>query len=75
MSAQFEVPETGPVAGACPLCGNSVGADASRCDSCGYHLAGIGGRPGPYSPAALWWTGAAIAVIYVITLLVVLVSR
>jgi hypothetical protein len=75
MSAQFEVSGVGPVAGTCPLCGNAIAADAARCDSCGYHLAGVDGRPGPYSPTALWWTGAALAVVYVLTLLVVLAAR
>ena len=75
MSAQFEAPEVGPVVETCPLCGTAMSSDASRCASCGYHLAGVGSRPGPYDRSALWWTGAALAIVYVITLLVVLAAR
>ena len=75
MSAQFEVPEVGPIVEACPLCGTAVAPDAASCESCGYHLSGVEARPGPYNRTALWWTGAALAIVYVVTLLVVLAAR
>ncbi len=75
MSAQFDDAGAVPVSGACPLCGTAVAAQAARCASCGYHLAGVDGRPGPYSHTALWWTAAALAVVYAVTLLVVLAAR
>ncbi len=75
MSAQFEVPEVGPIAEACPLCGTAVAPNAARCESCGYRLSGVGDRPGPYDRRALWWTAAALAIIYLMTLLVVLAAR
>jgi hypothetical protein len=76
VSAQFDTqPSAEPVPVACPLCGAAASADAVRCGSCGYHLAGIGGRPGPFSRAALWWMAFGLAVVYVVTLLVVLAAR
>jgi hypothetical protein len=75
LSAQFETPKAAPVSGACPLCGLAVTADASRCAACGYHLAGIDGRPGPLTRSALWWTIAALALVYVLTLIIVLAAR
>ena len=41
--------------GGCPLCGVAVGADARRCPACGWSLAGVDGRPGPFSARTLWW--------------------
>jgi hypothetical protein len=52
-----------------------VPADATRCTSCGYHLAGVSGRPGPFSRQALWWSAAALLVVYLLTLLVVALAR
>jgi hypothetical protein len=57
------------------LCGLAVAADAARCAACGYHLAGIDGRPGPLTRSALWWTTAALALVYVLTLIIVLAAR
>ncbi|MGH9015836.1 MAG: hypothetical protein ACRDZ1_18120 [Acidimicrobiia bacterium] len=76
MSAQFDTePSAQPVPVACPLCGTAASTEAARCGSCGYHLAGIGGRPGPFSRPALWWMAFGLAVVYVVTLLVVLAAR
>jgi hypothetical protein len=46
-----------------------------RCPVCGYHLAGIAGRPGPFSSSALWWSGAGLLAVYLLTLLVVALAR
>jgi hypothetical protein len=59
----------------CPLCGTPVGWQARRCPECGWSLAGVDGRPGPYSKAALWWTGAAFLAIYVVTLAIVALTH
>ena len=75
MSAQFETTKAVPVASSCPLCGLAVAPDAPRCAACGYHLAGVGGRPGPFTRSALWWTTAGVALVYLVTLLVVLAAR
>jgi hypothetical protein len=75
MSAQFDVPRPAPVSGACPLCGLAVAPDAARCAACGYHLAGVDGRPGPLTRAALWWTVAGLVLVYAFTLLIVLAAR
>jgi hypothetical protein len=57
--------------GGCPLCGVAVGADARRCPACGWSLAGVDGRPGPFSARTLWWTGAGFLAVYLITLAIV----
>lgn len=77
MSAQFETPGSGalPVSEDCPLCGGQPGAAAERCPACGYHLAGIDGRPGPLDRAALFWTAAGLALVYALAALVVLGAR
>jgi hypothetical protein len=77
VSAQFETPGTGsvPAPDGCPLCGGAVRADAERCGSCGYHLAGLGDRPGPFDRVALAWTVTGFAIIYVVATLVVLAAR
>lgn len=75
MSAQFDMPKAVPVAGSCPLCGLAVAAEAARCAACGYHLAGVDGRPGPLTRPALWWITAGLAIVYVLTVLVVLAAR
>jgi hypothetical protein len=46
-----------------------------RCGSCGYHLAGVAGRPGPFSRRALWWSAASLLAVYLLTLLVVALAR
>jgi predicted amidophosphoribosyltransferase len=75
VSAQFETPAPAPEPATCPLCGAAVPADAIRCPSCGYHLAGVAGRPGPFSRQALWWSAGALLVVYLLTLLVVALAR
>jgi hypothetical protein len=77
LSAQFETPAgTPPVApAACPLCGTAVGAEANRCGTCGYHLAGVAGRPSAFTRPAIVWTAIGLVLVYVATLLVVLAAR
>jgi uncharacterized protein (DUF983 family) len=77
LSAQFETPgpDAVPAADVCPLCGRGVTRDATRCGSCGYHLAGVGGRPGPFDRTALVWTVIGFAIVYVVVALVVLAAR
>jgi hypothetical protein len=55
----------------CPLCGAAIATDALRCDSCGMTLAGVGGRPGPFTRRALWLWAASLLAIYLVVLLVV----
>jgi hypothetical protein len=57
------------------LCGATVAADAMRCGDCGYHLAGVAGRPGAFNRRALWWSAAAFVGVYLLTLLVVALAR
>jgi hypothetical protein len=74
VSAPFGTPMP-RASGTCPLCDLAVAADDTRCGSCGYHLAGVDGRPGPFSRPALWWMLTALAIVYLVTLLVVLAAR
>ena len=55
----------------CPLCGATVGRTASRCESCGMSLAGVDGRPGPFTRRMLWLWAAAVVAIYVVALVIV----
>ena len=73
MSAQFETPAPAPAT--CSLCGTAVAADAIRCGSCGYHLAGVGGRPSAFNRQTLWWSAAALLGVYLVTLLIVALAR
>ena len=74
MSAQPEFPAP-PPASTCPLCSAPVAASDERCPSCGYTLAGVDGRPGPYGPTAAVWAAAALAVVYLLALVIVLLGR
>lgn len=59
----------------CPLCTSPIAPEARRCHECGRSLAGIGGRPGPYSWATLWWTGAGFLAVYLVTLAIVALTH
>lgn len=74
MSAPYESPAA-PAADVCPLCGAGITPGAPRCGACGYHLAGVGGRPGPWTRPALWWTAAGLLIVYAITVLIVALAR
>jgi len=54
--------------GECPLCATEVDGAAASCPECGWSMAGVDGRPGPYSRSALWWTVAGFFAVYLITL-------
>jgi len=77
LSAQFETPgaDDFPAADTCPVCGHVVTRDATRCGSCGYHLAGVAGRPGPFDRTTLVWTVVGFAIVYAVVALVVLAAR
>lgn len=64
-----------PAIDACPLCRAPITPDAVRCSECGYHLAGVDGRPGPWTRPALWWTAAGLLIVYAVTLLIVALAR
>ena len=61
--------------GAGPLCDASVAAEARRCPACGRSLAGVDGRPGPFSARTLWWTGAGFLAVYLVTLAIVALTH
>jgi len=64
-----------PVSDVCPLCAAAIGADAPRCTECGYHLAGIGGRPGPFAQPVLWLTAIGFLAVYLGTLAIVALTH
>jgi hypothetical protein len=46
-----------------------------RCEACGYSLAGVDGRATPFSRRTLWWSVAAFAAVYLVTLAIVALTR
>jgi hypothetical protein len=46
-----------------------------RCPTCGYHVGGLAGRPGPWTRAELWWTAAFLLAVYAVTLVIVALAR
>jgi hypothetical protein len=58
----------------CPLCGATVQASELRCPQCNMTLAGIDGRPGPFSRRALWAWVAALLVVYLVALVIVAIA-
>jgi predicted amidophosphoribosyltransferase len=67
-------PPVGPAAGACPFCHGPVTADAARCPDCGMSLAGVDGRPGPFSHRDLWLWAAALLALYLVVLAIVVAA-
>ena len=65
-----EVPSA-VVASACPLCGTLAQPSDLRCPSCNMTLAGVGGRPGPFSRRVLWAWALALIAIYLVVLAIV----
>jgi len=63
------------IAGTCPQCGKSVDDVLVRCGSCGFSLAGVDGRPGPFSRATLLWTAIGFLAVYLVTLGIVALAR
>jgi predicted amidophosphoribosyltransferase len=68
-------PASGQLRGACPLCGAAAPAEADRCPSCGYALAGVDGRPAAFSRRTLLWASIGFLAVYLITLAIVAASR
>jgi len=63
------------VAVQCPLCGATVSTGAERCPACNMTLAGVGGRPVPFTRRTLWlWAGGLLA-IYLVVLVIVALAR
>jgi hypothetical protein len=63
------------VAALCPLCGAPVAPADERCRRCNMTLAGVGGRPDPFTRRSLWRWAAALLAIYVVVLLIVVAAR
>ena len=59
----------------CPLCQTPAPAQTDRCPECGYDLAGVGGRPGPFSRAILAWSAMSLLAVYLVTLAIVALTR
>ena len=59
----------------CPLCGAQAPRHGLRCVECGYHLAGVGGRPDPLSAPALWWTVGIFLAVFATTLGIVALTH
>jgi hypothetical protein len=72
MNAQ-PVPEE--LSGPCPLCGESVAVEFPRCGACGFDLAGVGGRPGPFTRTVFWLTAMGFLAVYLVTLAIVAFTR
>ena len=68
-------PSPVPVGDVCPLCSSAVAAGLRRCPGCGFHLTGIGGRPGPFAQPALWWTAIGFLTVYLGTLAIVALTH
>jgi hypothetical protein len=68
-------PSPAPIGDMCPLCASRVASDLRRCPSCGYHLAGIGGRPGPFAQPVLWLTAIGFLAVYLGTLAIVALTH
>ena len=77
MRTDVSIPESIPehVAGTCPQCGIAVDAVLERCAACGFSLAGVDGRPGPFSRATLLWTAIGFLAVYLVTLGIVALAR
>jgi hypothetical protein len=61
--------------GACPLCATPAPVAASRCPECGYDLAGVGGRPGPFSRTVFVLSAMGLLAVYLVTLAIVVLTR
>ncbi len=58
----------------CPMCGGPVAAASARCPDCGMSLAGVDGRPGPFTRRTLWWWAGGLLVIYLVVLAIVAIA-
>jgi hypothetical protein len=60
---------------ACPLCGAGAASADLRCGACGFDLAGVGTRPGPFTRSVFWWTAMGFLAVYLGTLAIVALTR
>jgi predicted nucleic acid-binding Zn ribbon protein len=65
----------GSVRAVCPLCGAPVMSDDERCRDCGMILAGVDGRPDPFSRRSLWLWAIGLLLIYFVVLAIVALAR
>ena len=63
-----------PPGEACPLCQTGLSPGLGRCPACGYDLAGVGGRP-LLTRTVFWWTAMGFVAVYLITLVIVALTR
>ncbi len=69
-------PETaGSMLSVCPLCGSAVAPADERCRDCGMILAGVGGRPAPFTRQSLWRWAGGLLVIYLVVLAIVALAH
>jgi hypothetical protein len=68
-------PPSSSRAEACPLCGAPVAPTDERCRVCNMTLAGVGGRPDPFTRRSRWRWAAGLLAIYVLVLLIVVAAR
>ncbi|MEX2256017.1 MAG: hypothetical protein WEC34_11320 [Acidimicrobiia bacterium] len=61
--------------GICPLCGAGTLPIDERCEACGCSLAGVDGRPSPFSRSGFLWSVAAFVAVYLATLAIVALTR
>jgi hypothetical protein len=59
----------------CPLCGAPVVPGDERCRACNMTLAGVAGRPQPFTRRSLWRWAAGLLAIYLVILVVVALVR
>ena len=59
----------------CPLCGAPVAPADERCRECNMTLAGVGGRPEPFTRRSLWSWAAGLLAIYLVVLVIVVLVR
>ncbi len=68
-------PASSVPASSCPLCDTPTDPNRDRCPECGYALAGVGTRPGPYSRWTSWATVLGLVAIYLAAVVIVLLAR
>lgn len=73
MSVASPVPEQ--ARGICPLCATLAPPEIDRCQSCGYALAGVDGRPAAFSRVTLLWASIGFFATYLVTLAIVAATR
>ena len=59
----------------CPLCGAPVLATDERCRECNMTLAGVAGRPAPFTRRSVWGWAAGLLALYLVVLVVVALVR